>query len=235
MTPGNALKIKAAVVLMTSDCVRLRAMRQAIGFSRLRSALAALAAATVAVAGEANARTATFDSSQPYVPGPMTSLSTASDGAGVFVGFNQWISLLFDQPFGVSRSDTVSIFTLPPTVGDARFTISFGRYNGGSPVFADTRQVNAGNTLTINNLFQRGCAALGGCDFILITTTRARHGATGATVDYVSVNGEVTEVTAPTPEPSTWAMMILGFAAIAWRLKVQRASSLSSAKGALAT
>jgi len=200
--------------------------------SRLARVAAALAATIVVAASEANARTATFDSSQPYVPGPMTSLSTAGDGAGVFIGFNQWISLLFDQPFGVSRSDTVSIFTLPPTIGNARLTVSFGRFNGGSPVFADTRQVSAGNILTINNLFQRGCAALGGCDFILITTTRARNGATGATVDYVSVNGEVTEVTAPTPEPSTWAMMILGFAAIAWRLKAQRASPPSSAKGA---
>lgn len=203
--------------------------------SRLPAAFAALAACGFAfIATPAAAATATFDSSQPFTPGPMTALSTAGDGAGELVGLNQWISLLFDQPFGVRRSDTVSIFTLPPLVGDARLTISFGRYNGGSPTFVDTRTVNAGNRLTINNLFQRGCSALGGCDFILITTTRARNGAPGATVDYVSVNGEIIEVTAPTPEPKTWAMMIIGFAAIAWRLKAQRASSPSSAKGALA-
>ncbi len=180
------------------------------------------------------ARTATFDASTPYAPGPMLALSTAGDGAGALVTLGEWISLLFTQPFGVSRSDTVSIFTLAPPVGDARLTISFGRYNNGSPIFVDTKSVNAGNTLTVNNLFQQGCSALGGCDFIFITTTRQRRGATGATVDYVSVNGETTEVTAPTPEPSTWAMMILGFAAVAWRLKAYRGSSLSSAKGALA-
>ncbi len=196
----------------------------------MRGAIAALAV-LLAFAGAAEARTATFDSSQPVAPGPMTALSAAGDGAGAFVGLGEWISLLFSQPFGVSRTDTVSIFTLAPPVGDARLTISFGVYNNGSPIFVDSKNVNAGNTLTVGNLFQQGCSAFGGCDFILITTSRARRGATGATVDYVSVNGETTEVTAPTPEPSAWAMMMLGFAAIAWRMKAQRRSSLSSAKG----
>ena len=159
----------------------------------------------------------------------MTTLSTAGDGLGQLAPLGEWFSLLFAQPFGVSKSDTVSIFTLAPPTGNARLTISFGRYNGGSPVYADTRNVNAGNTLTINNLFQRGCAALGGCDYIFITTTRQQGGANGATVDYVSVNGEVAEVTAPAPELSTWAMMLIGFAGLAWRLKTRRVYSPSSA------
>lgn len=183
-------------------------------------------------AGHAKAATATFDSSLPYTAGPMTALSTAGDGAGELVPLGEWISLLFAQPFGVSKSDTISIFTLAPPIGDARLTISFGSYNNGSPIFVDTKIVNAGSVLTTNNLFQRGCSALGGCDFIYITTSRQRNGATGATVDYVSVNGAPTDVTAPTPEPSIWAMMILGFAGIAWRLKSQRRYSVSSAYGA---
>ncbi len=162
----------------------------------------------------------------------MTALSTPGDGLGQLVPLGEWISLLFTQPFGVSRSDTVSIFTLAPPVGDARLTISFGSWNNGSPVFVDTKSVNAGNTLTVSNLFQRGCSALGGCDFIFITTTRQRNGATGATVDYVSVNGEPTDVAAPTPEPSVWVMMIMGFGGVAWRLKAVRRQSASSAYGA---
>ncbi len=167
----------------------------------------------------------------PFTPGPMGALSVGGDGAGQSVSLGQWFSLLFAQPFGVLKSDSISIFTLAPPIGTATLTISFGRFNGGSPTYVDSRTVSAGNTLTINNLFQKGCSALGGCDFIFIQTTKAKGGATGATVDYVSVNGEPTEVTAPTPEPATWAMMILGFAGIAWRLKAQRRSSLSSAKG----
>jgi len=183
-------------------------------------------------AAPAQARTATYDSSMPFTAGPMTALSTAGDRAGQFVPLGEWISLLFTQPFGVSKTDTVSIFTLAPPTGGATFTISFGAYKAGKPVIADTRTVNAGNTLTVGNLFQRGCSALGGCTFILISTTKTKGGASGGTVDYVSVNGEVTDVTAPTPEPSVWAMMILGFAAIAWRLKARRRYSVSSAYGA---
>ena len=184
-----------------------------------------------AALSQAEARTATFDSSMPFTPGPRTTLSTAGDGLGELVPLGEWISLLFSQPFGVSKTDTVSIFTVAPPVGDARLTISFGRYFNGSPIFVDTKSVNAGGTLTVNNLFQQGCSAFGGCDFIFITTTRQRKGATGATVDYVSVNGETTEVAAPTPEPSLWAMMIIGFAGAAWRLKARKAYSRSSANG----
>lgn len=205
------------------------ALKRITRYSRL-FAIAATAAVAFAVS-PAQAATATFDSSMPYSPGPMTALSTPGDGLGQLVPLGEWISLLFTQPFGVSRSDTVSIFTLAPPVGDARLTISFGSWNNGSPVFVDTKSVNAGNTLTVSNLFQRGCSALGGCDFIFITTTRQRNGATGATVDYVSVNGEPTDVAAPTPEPSVWVMMIMGFGGVAWRLKAVRRQSASSAYG----
>jgi len=190
---------------------------------------AALVALSVSIGASAKAATAVYDSSIPYTPGPQTSLSTAGDGLGQLVPLGEWFSLLFSQPFGVSKSDTVSIFTVAPPSGSARLSISFGNYNGGSPVYATTKIVNAGNNLTVNNLFQQGCSALGGCDFIFITTIRQRGGATGATVDYVSVNGETTEVTAPTPELSVWSMMILGFAGVGWRMKALRNYSFSSA------
>lgn len=211
----------------------MRATERLTPNSRLPLALAAASAFAFVVSAvvPAQAATATFDSSTPYSPGPMTSLSTAGDGAGYSNALGEWFSLLFSQPFGVSKTDTVSIFTLAPPVGDARLTISFGVFNGGSPIFVETKSVNAGGTLTVGNLFQRGCSALGGCDFIYITTSRQRNGATGATVDYVSVNGQLTDVTAPTPEPSVWALMIVGFAGVAARLKSRRRHSRSSAYG----
>ena len=211
--------------------------RRLTEISSLVRVAALVAAAMIAFAQPARAATATYDSSMPYTPGAMTDISTAGDGLGQLVPLGEWISLLFSQPFGVTKSDTVSIFTLAPPSGTARFAISFGSYNNGSPIFADTRIVNAGGALTVNNLFQRGCAALGGCDYIFITTTRQTGAAPGATVDYVSVNGQVTDVAAPTPEPATWALMIMGFAGVAWRLKALRRArlySVSSAYGALA-
>ncbi|HNR77675.1 MAG TPA: hypothetical protein PKM48_11135, partial [Parvularculaceae bacterium] len=88
--------------------------------SSIARALGAALAAAVLAGGQARAATATFDSSMPYAPGPMTTLSTAGDGLGQLVPLGEWISLLFAQPFGVSRSDTVSIFTLAPPTGNAR-------------------------------------------------------------------------------------------------------------------
>ncbi len=184
---------------------------------------AAVAAATLACgATPAFGRTATFTSSLGYDENVLGAFSTAGDGAGALLTLDNWIALLFETPFGTARSDTVSIFTLPPPVGDARLTVSFGRIVGGLPVFVDTRSFNAGNTLTVNNLFQRGCFALGGCNYVFIETTRQRRGAPGAVIDYVSVNGEPTEVIEPTPEPAVWAMMMMGFAGIAWRMKAAR-------------
>lgn len=201
------------------------------GFSRAASC--ALAALTMS-AGPAFARTAEFFSSTPYTPSTLTTLSSATDGAGALVTLDNFIALLFETPFGTSRSDTISIFTLPPPVGDARLTVSFGRIDGGSPIFVETKSFNAGATLTVDNLFQRGCFALGGCNYIFIETTRQRRGAPGAVVDYVSVNGEPTEVVEPTPEPAVWAMMMMGFAGIAWRMKAKRrARQLDAAAPAL--
>ncbi len=193
-----------------------------------RAALGALAALCLG-AGPAFARTATFSSSSPYDDATLTAFSTAGDNAGPLVTLDNFIALLFDQPFGTARSDSVSIFTLPPPVGDARLTVSFGRIIAGLPVFVETRSFNAGNTLTINNLFQQGCFALGGCNYVFIETTRQRRGAPGAVVDYVSVNGEPTEVIDPTPEPAVWAMMMMGFAGIALRLKSLRRRGLATA------
>lgn len=183
------------------------------------SILSCALALTMAAGGSAAARTAEFTSSSSYGDATLGAFSTAGDGAGALLTLDNWIALLFDQPFGASRSDTVSIFTLPPPVGDARLTVSFGRVVGGLPVFVDTRSFNAGNTLTVGNLFQQGCFALGGCNYIFIETTRQRRGAPGATIDYVSVNGDPTEVIGATPEPAVWAMMMMGFAGIAWRMK----------------
>ncbi|MDZ7626782.1 MAG: PEP-CTERM sorting domain-containing protein [Parvularculaceae bacterium] len=197
-------------------------MLRSLKLSTLSRGGLAAAALAIFAAAPAQARTAEFFSSSPYGPSALTALSSATDGAGPLVTLDNWIALLFDQPFGTSRSDSVSIFTLPPPVGDARLTVSFGRIVGGLPVFVETRSFNAGNTFTIGNLFQQGCFALGGCNYIFIETTRQRRGAPGAVIDYVSVNGEPTEVIEPTPEPAIWAMMMIGFAGIAWRMKTIR-------------
>lgn len=187
---------------------------------------------------QARASTATFVQPATLTPEALTGVSTAGDGAGVFLGLGETLALVFDQPFGVVRRQGVSIFTLPSDQGRAFFTFSFGSYNNGSPVIAFSRQRRAGRTLNINNPFGQGCSALGGCDYIEITLIRTARGSSGAEVDYVTVDGQVTTVTSPTPEPSAWALMIIGFVFTAWRLKQHRPEMMlyiSSAKSLAAT
>ena len=201
------------------------------GLRRRASALAALLVA-MTVSARAEAASAVFYSSTPYGPSMTTALSTAGDGAGALLPLGEWFALLFSAPIGTTQSDSVTIFTAPLTLGDARLTISFGSYNAGSPTYVWSRTLNAGSSLSINNLAQKGCQALGGCDYIFIQTTRQRNGAPGVTIDYVDVNGEIVEVTEPAPEPSVWALMLIGFGGAAWRLKKARrlrGYSLSSA------
>lgn len=218
----------------------MNATRRITNCSRMArlAGCAGLVMVLFAANSSAAARTAIITSSTPLAPGEVAAFSTPGDSAGAFVSLNNWIALLFSAPFATSRTDTISIFTLPPTTGRARFTIRFGVYNSGNPIFVASRSLRAGRSLNTGNLFQRGCSAFGGCDYIYIETTRTRRGASGAEIDYVSVNGQPTTATAPSPEPSQWALMIMGFLAVAMRLKQARRGkrrySPSSAKGSLA-
>ena len=172
----------------------------------------------------AQAATATFAQPTGVDAASAASISSDTDNAGVIVGLGESIGLLFDQPIGVSRSvnNSVSLFTLAPVTGNARATIRFGSYNGGTPLIAFSRNFRSGQQRNFNRLFQRGCSLFGGCDYIEITTTRTVRGAAGVEIDYVEVDGRLVAVAAPTPEPSTWALMIAAFSMIALRLKFLR-------------
>ena len=183
---------------------------------------------TLFCGAQAAASTATFITPTNVDGATTTALSTSGDNAGFLVGLNQTLSIRLDNPIGATASTSVSIFTLPPDSGNARATISFGSYNNGSPIIVLSRNVNAGSSSNINNLFQRGCGLLGGCDFIEIITNRTRRGAEGVEVDYIVVDGVVVQLTSPAPEPSIWAMLILAFAGCALRLKQIRRSQNSA-------
>ncbi len=171
----------------------------------------------------AHAATATYVAPASISNGEINSLSTAGDGAGFFLGLGQTLALVFDAPFATTRNSNVSIFTLPPAGGLALFEYRFGVYRSGDPDFIQGRNLRlAGFGGDVNNLFQRGCRAFGGCNYVEITLIAGTPGVAGAEVDYVAVDGEVTEVTSPTPEPSVWALAIVGFGLTGWRMKMIR-------------
>ncbi|MEL7491818.1 MAG: hypothetical protein AAGJ73_13960 [Pseudomonadota bacterium] len=174
-------------------------------------------------AAPAAAATATYSQPDFISATDLTALSTAGDNAGVSLTFGETLALNFDQPFATSRGGNVSIFTVAPASGVSWLFVRIGSFNNGSPLFSRAQGfIRAGTSRSFNNLFQRGCRAFGGCDYIEITNIFSAGNPSGAEVDYVEVDDEVTNVTAPTPEPSTWAMMIVGFWFAAWRLKAAR-------------
>lgn len=200
--------------------------------NKFRLVVAAALVPLVVGTAAAQARTASFLAPDSLAPAEIAAISTSGDGLGLAIGLGQTFAILFSEPLGLVRnSDSISIFTLAPSTGDARGTISIGAYNNGSPIILRSRNINSGNSVSIGNLFQLGCAQIGGCDYVTITTDRARDGAQGVVLDYIDVNGEVTEILAPAPGLRTWAMMILGFLGLAARLKLGRRATRSHLPG----
>ncbi len=175
-------------------------------------------------AAPAAAETASFVSPETISQDDLTALSTRGDRAGVTVNPGMSLQLLFDQPFGAVPGDRVSIFTLPPAsvFGFALGRVRVGVFDNGAITYLGQGNFLSGQRINISNLFNGGCGAFGGCNFIEILTRRTGGNAEGVRVDYVQLNGEVVSVAAPTPEPSSWALMIVAFGVIAWRCKTNR-------------
>ncbi|MEL6112372.1 MAG: PEP-CTERM sorting domain-containing protein [Pseudomonadota bacterium] len=172
----------------------------------------------------AAAETATFVSPATLSPNEIGAVSTRGDREGVTVSRSASLQLLFNEPFGATLGDRISIFTLRP---DSAFsfaigTVRVGVYDNGNVTYLGQGNFLSGRRVNISNLFRGGCGAFGGCNFIEILTQRTGGGAEGVRVDYVQLNGEVVSVAAPTPEPSSWALMIAAFGVVAWRCKTTR-------------
>ena len=181
-----------------------------------------IAIAFFAMTAPALSMTATYSEPAVMDPADMAALSVQGDNTGYLIGLNQTLGIVLDAPVAANSTTNVTIFTLPPASGTARARVRIGTYNNGSPTFVASRNLQAGHTLDVSNIFQSGCQLLGGCDYIEITTTFTRRGAQGVEIDYILVDGELVEVTGAQPEPGVWALLIIGFAGTAMRLKSLR-------------
>lgn len=63
--------------------------------------------------------------------------------------------------------------------------------------------------------FAASCAALGGCNALIIGNS---------TFSAVGSSFRLSTLTGATPEPAAWALMMMGFGAVAWRMKAARRS-----------
>ncbi len=208
-------------------------------FSRrcsMATALIAVAFASVAFASTAaQAATAVFVTPSTPTASQATSLSTQGDNAGFQLFLGQTLALRFNDPVVALAGERTSVFTLAEAnaASDASIDVIVraGLFNNGAPIIVGERSVQAGAALNLVGPVLSACRALGGCDYLEFILGNARNGANSATIDYVSVGGEVvqvagpdpiTGVASPTPEPQVWVLMILGFAAVAWRMKALR-------------
>ncbi len=84
----------------------------------------------------------------------------------------------------------------------------------GFPTINLYAQVTGTGPLTlILDPFAASCAALGGCNALII----GNSGFSAAGSSF-----RLSVLTAATPEPAAWALMMLGFGAVAWRMKAVR-------------
>jgi len=174
----------------------------------------------------ASAATATFVNPGNYTAADALAVSSA-DGIGLSAGRNEPFEIVTDALFATSKADdNVSIFTLNNAGRRALIgRIEIGVFQNGTVNLVASRSFRAGTAVNIDNLFRQPCAGFGGCNFIRIFT---HNGAPDETVqiDYITIDGEVVHVSAPAPEPEVWVLMILGFWAIAFRLKKIRYRNL---------
>ena len=182
------------------------------------SALIAALCFSVATATATNAHAATtvyVDSSDPIYAGlgfaPASNAGeslNAPDGNSAFVPLGGFIAYLvsplftvvdFDMEFtGVTGAGTVRLY-----VGRTDGTGGFTSLN--SAFFTVTDGSNNLSSTALSNF----CVTLGGCDTYVVQAW------TGTTFG-------IDSAIAAAPEPQVWAMFIIGFVVVAWRLKSLR-------------
>lgn len=179
----------------------------------------AAAACAMLLSMPAYADTATFSSSDDILDENALSQLASIDGDGYVLRRRSTLTIELDSAFATNAfDDFLTLYYSNPNNGRRWLGINFGYEVNGvvqwaldSPFWLLTR---GSGQITLTG-FSNYCSVAGGCTFISITGgSRA-----GAHVDAVAVNGQVLTPNAPTPEPSTWALMITGFILIAWRAR----------------
>lgn len=194
--------------------------------------------ATLGWGGAAKAAISTFPASVFQASG--------GTGAGNLVGNtpatarlnrNQTIGLVYGSDITGQRL----FFTVTTVTNNTTYIwVRFGNWNGstftsataagqtapnGSPTNNVYAQVTAAGVVTIfGDAFIASCQTIGGCNAIVFGNSTFSAGGSSF---------RLSSLAAATPEPSAWAMMMLGFAGVAWRMKVLRRRRHGPRAGAL--
>ena len=182
--------------------------------------IAILLLATLLAAFPAKAATTTFATSvfsSVNVTDPANALGF-TNGSGAVIGGGGELVLEFNNPltgegFAATLLDT-------GVVGAVNvIAVSLGEVVGGTPIFSgEFVLADMGSGGVLGGDFSGLCSgvSVSGCSLVKFRNVVSLNGSPGAILD--SVSG-VTNA----PEPGTWALMMLGFAGLGWRMKQVKA------------
>jgi hypothetical protein len=165
----------------------------------------------------AKAATTVFASSVYSSTGTVTNAANsfgASDGSNATVARNAVLTLNIGK--GVAGTNFLVTGVRTGTAG-TNIRVSLGAIVGGVATFSATQNFTlASGTSSFN--FSAACAGFGvqGCTLMRVQVT-------GPVSSSFALDG-ISGISA-TPEPSAWALMILAFIGVAWRLKSVRSNS----------
>ena len=160
------------------------------------------------------------------------------DGTGYSLAEDGSLTIKFTDLFATDSNDSFTLFHYSTAPFGNLISFSWGYMDAsGSVLYQSSAQYpyaqTGGNSFSVGYAYW-GCSASAGagCNFIQINGDTS-----GYTLDAVSLNGAIVQMVAapPTPEPSTWALMVLGFAGLGLQLKRSKPSRQSRYKKAILT
>ena len=165
----------------------------------------------------ANAATTIYangaDFGWPNTTNPTDALGTP-DGAAASLSNGGWLAFQTDTSF--TNTDTSMQFLGLTGTGTIRFYVGTSNNNGWfSALNYITLQVVNGLVQINSNVLNNFCTSLGGCDIFIIQNI------SGGNLQLDAADLSVNFV-APTPEPASWALMMVAFFLVALRLKAER-------------
>jgi hypothetical protein len=178
--------------------------------------LVALVLAAFGVAQPASAATtiyATSIYSQTNTTNGANALG-AMNGSVAVVGRNGNIVLQMSQ----AASGLTTVVNGVRVTANSNVQVAIGHVVGGVAIFSGNFALPAGFASVHTLDLSTACAAISstGCSLLRIRV----RGPAGVAFRLDGVSG-----VAATPEPDVWALMLMGFGAVAWRLKRQRRAS----------
>lgn len=159
---------------------------------------------------------------QTYSPGSWGATSNGHEADGAADGVSSssvnsgWISWQTDSPYTVFDIS----FVLTELGPNSTIYVYAGNTDAANGWFTDLRaEVVSSFSVGTNNYSSAAmsahCASIGGCNLFLL------YNASGGTMS-IDTADLTSSFVASAPEPTSWALMLLGFVAVAGRLKYMR-------------